>query len=146
MIEVGTRLQEIYDAFFIKIPSHDFSSEQSKVYQFFKAAVGRARKTVSDNLTYTLDEDQDEESPSYDGTFKDTLDQNTIELISLWMVHEYFRTIVSKFEGIKSYVGTKDFNKLPDVKNGQYEIAKSLLDSVSEEIKEFCQSFYSYRN
>lgn len=60
----NTQLQEVYDAFFIKIPSHNFSTEKSKVFQYFKTSVGKTSNTVNEDLTYTATTTGD--SPSYD--------------------------------------------------------------------------------
>lgn len=136
---MATQLQEVYDAFFVKIPSHSFASEKSLVFQFLKTSVGLTSNTVKDNLTYTYD------GTSYAGSFTGTLTQNTIELIALYMVREYYRRRVSKFEAIKQDIGTKDFNKLPNLKE-PYEIAKSLFKDADSEIEDFRQEFYSYSN
>lgn len=137
---MATELQEVYDAFFIKIPSHDFVDEVDQVYRFFKTAIGRASNSVNENLSYIITDES-----SYDGNFIGTLTQNTIELIALYMVKEYYRRCVSKFEAIKQHIGTKDFNKLPNIKE-EYEITKSLLKYADEELNSFRQEFYLYSN
>lgn len=135
---MATQLQEVYDAFFAKVPTHDFTDEESYVFQIFKSSVGYSKMTVSDDLTYTAD-------ASYEGSFGGILDDNTIELIALYMLKEWYRRDVGRFDGIKAQIGTKDFNKRPDLKV-PYDIAKSKLDSTDSEIYRFRQEFYSYGN
>lgn len=132
-------LQEVYDSFFIKIPSHDFTGEESLVYQLFKTAIAYASDTSSENLSYTLSNSED----SYDGVFNNDVSQKTIELVSLYMSKEYLRRQINKFEAQKQHVGTKNFNKLPNFKD-EFDSVNKLFKSVCDEITLFRQEFYLF--
>ena len=137
---MGTQLQEVYDAFFIKVPNTDFSGQQQLVYQLFKASLSHCYKTVSESLQYTI-------TPvnTYDGVFYDILGQDTIELISLYMKRELYRRLLDKYSDIKQHVGTQAFNKLPNMIEQSKE-ARQIYDSLNDEIDKFKQEFYEYSN
>ena len=84
-------------------------------------------------------------SQTYDGSYAQTLGVDSIELIALYMLREYYNKFVLKFGKQKEWIGTKDFNKLPTLKD-QYEKTKESLDAVTDQIDKFRQEFYSYKN
>ena len=135
---LATQIQDVYDAFFAKI-EFDFTGKESLVYQFFKAANGYAYKTVPENLEYTITDNED-----YTGNYTETLSQETIELIALYMKREYLEKIIAKFEGQRNIVGTKDFGKLGF--RDQYVAAMNGKKRLADEIEKFRQEFYSYAN
>ena len=133
----GTPLSEVYDAFFIK-SGKDYSYKEDQVFQFFKTGVSKCYKTISHSLIYTVDE-------NYDGEFIEILDQDEIELIALNMLLEEKRQRKSELDYTKSYLGTKDFNRLVD-KVSEYKIISQSMKDLKEDIKDFEQSFKSYAN
>lgn len=133
---MGTNIQSVIDAFCIKLPSVDFSSQEDVLFQIFKSAIGYTSSTLG-TLTYTVDE------TIYEGTFIDTLTQSDIELISLGMVREYYRRPLSAFMFKKQHIGTKDFDKLPNLKDG-YAIAKDVYATADAEFEKYKHEFYSY--
>lgn len=135
---MGTPLQSVYDAFFIK-SSIDYAGKESQVYQFFKTGVSKSKKTVPEDLTYTVDEE------TYEGQFSDTLGQDTIELISLNMLLEEKRKRKSELDYMKQHLGTKDFNRLND-KVAEYKVINESIKNLQDEIFAFRQEFYSYKN
>lgn len=137
---MGTQLQEVYDAFFVKTPDTDFTGKEELVYQFFKASIGYCYKTVPESLTYTLTN-----QTTYDGQFNDTLGLDSIELLALCMARELYRRYDEKYNNIKQYVGTQAFNKLPDIPD-LAEKSKERLTTLSDEIYKFRQEFYTYEN
>lgn len=84
-------------------------------------------------------------SQSYDGEYVETLGEDSIELLSLFMLREHYNKFVMKFGKQREYIGTKDFDKLPNLKN-KYENTKETLDSINDQIFEFRQEFYTYKN
>ena len=82
---------------------------------------------------------------TYDGFFNETLFQDSIELLSLYMKREYYRKIVAKYEKIKKSIGTKDFDALNNM-TSDFKTAQSALADISDEISSFRQEFYSYAN
>lgn len=137
---MGTPLQEVYDSFFIKNPETDFTDKQDMVFQLFKISLGYCKKTVPENLNYTLTIPE-----TYEGEFTDILGQDSIELIALVMKKELYRRIMDKFTLMKQYIGTQSFNKLPDAPKLLQE-ATSYFETLSDEIYKFRQEFYTYKN
>jgi len=133
---VGTPLQDVYDAFFIKTDGYIFTSKEALVFQYFKTALGYVKNTIIKDLTYTKDED-------YSGEFNIVLGDNDIQLISLYMKQEHNRKLAAKFENIKQHIGTKDFDKLPNVST-EYKTALLALENIANEIYLYKQEFYTY--
>jgi len=82
---------------------------------------------------------------TYDGYYDDELGQDTINLISLYMAYNYYLDIVLKKGKQKSYFGSKDFNKFPNIKS-QYENAEAALNILDDKIEKSRQEFYNYKN
>jgi predicted nucleic acid-binding Zn-ribbon protein len=79
----------------------------------------------------------------YEGVFIDTLDQDEIELIALYMKKEYLRKLIAPIEKLKIRMGTKDFEALKSKKEEYDTLSKAMLD-LNEEINEFKQEFNTY--
>jgi hypothetical protein len=133
----GTPLSEVYDAFFIK-SGQDYYSKEDLVFQFFKTGISKSYKIISQDLTYTVDED-------FNGEFTEILNQDAIELIALNMAFEEKRRKKSELDYTKQRMGTKDFSKLPN-KVEEYKVISQSMKDLKEEIKDFEQSFKSYQN
>lgn len=133
---MGTNLQKVFDAFFIKLPAVDFTGKEDIVLQLFKTAVGYASSTLV-NLEFTVDE------VTYEGSFNRTLSQREIELIALYMVREQHYRTYSGFVYKKQHIGTKDFDKLPDLKK-QFEIAENTYHDANDSVNKFKQEFNIY--
>ena len=134
---MGTPLSEVYDAFFIK-SGLDYFSKENQVFQFFKTGVGKSKKIVLIDLSYTVDE-------NFDGEFTNILEQDVIELIALNMLLEEKRQKKSILDYAKKHVGTKDFNRVPN-KLDEYKILSRSMDDLINEIKDLEQTFKSYSN
>jgi len=137
---VGTPLQKIYDKFFIKVSDVDFFSKEDLVFEFFETALGYSYKTTPHDLGYTLNPDD-----TYDGTMNETLDTDEIELISLNMKKAYLEYLLKPSSRLKTVIGSKDFNRLPN-KVEEYKIYSLMIEDLNEQIEEFRQEFYSYTN
>lgn len=138
-----TPLQDIYDAFLQKVDD-DFTNKESLVFQYFKSALSKCYKTVRHSLEFDLNETIDSEGNAYDGNFIETLDQDEIELISLYMLYEHKRKKKEFLESQETLLGTKDFKQLPDKVRELTELRQGMKD-LKEEINEFKQDFYTYK-
>ena len=82
---------------------------------------------------------------TYDGEFIGIVEQDALELIALNMLLEQKRQRKSELDYTKTYLGTKDFNKLID-KVAEYKVLNESIKLLEEEIFLFRQEFYSYEN
>lgn len=132
---MGTNIQEVYDAFFVKVPSTDFTKQEELLFQLFKASLAYCYRTVPESLEYAYDD------ILHEGSFNDLLNQDTIELISLCMKRELYRRNNDKYSKIKQHIGTKSFNKLPDMIDQSKE-TRMIFETLNDEIDKFRQEFY----
>lgn len=84
-------------------------------------------------------------SKTFEGTMNNDLDIDEIELISLNMKKAYLDYLLKPLSRLKSNIGTKDFNRLPN-KVEELKVYSLMLDNLKEEIEVFRQEFYSYSN
>lgn len=140
MIYLGTQLQEVYDAFFVKVPETKFTNQESLVFQLFKASLAYCYRTVPESLKYTLTD-----KFLFDGYFDDVLGQDTIELIAMCMKRELYRRKSDRFSEIKQHIGTQAFSKLPNAIEQSKE-ARLTLEFLNDEIDKFRQEFYHLDN
>lgn len=133
----GTNLQEVFDAFFVKIPHVDFSGKESEVAQFLKSAVSKCYRHTYDNLNYFYDEKLQE------GYFENTVTSPSIELISMFMVKEYFVQKFALLTTRKQYLGTQAFNKIPSNKE-EFDLTQNSLNYWNDEIARFLMEFPDY--
>lgn len=133
----GTNLQEVFDAFFVKIPHVDFSGKESEVAQFLKSAISKCYRHTYDNLKYFYDEELQE------GYFENTVTSPSIELISMFMVKEYFVQKFALLTTRKQYLGTQAFNKIPSNKE-EFDLTQNSLNYWNDEIARFLMEFPDY--
>lgn len=136
---MGTKIQEVYDSFFVKVPSVDFRNQETLVFQLFKSSIPYCYKTVPEDLTYTYND------VVHEGEFDSILGQDTIELISLVMKREYYKRLIDKYSVIKQHIGTSAFNKLPNIKEIA-ESARANYQLATDDFEKFRQEFYTYKN
>lgn len=132
---MGTNIQEVYDAFFVKVPNTDFTNQEELLFQLFKASLAYCYRTVPERLEFTYDNEL------HEGCFDDLLAQDSIELISLCMKRELYRRNNDKYSKIKQHIGTKSFNKLPDMVDQSRE-TRIIFETLNDEIERFRQEFY----
>jgi len=133
----GTNLQEVFDAFFIKVPSIDFSEKENQVIQFLKSAIAHCHKHTYDNLEYFYDEDLE------NGYFYNTISIDSIELISMFMTIDCFQQRFSLINMRRQYLGTNAFNKIPSNKE-DFENTKNSLDYWRNRIDRYLMEFPEY--
>lgn len=133
----GTDLQEVFDAFFIKVPQVDFTGKESQVAQFLKSAISKCYRHTYDSLDYYYDEELQE------GRFSSVISMSSIELISMFMVKEYFVQKFALLNSRKQYLGTQAFNKIP-ANIEEFNVVKNSLQYWSDEIERFLMEFPDY--
>lgn len=133
-----TPLQEVYDAFFQKV-DEDFTHKEDLIFGYLKTAISKCYKITKHSLEFVL-----EDINTYEGEFIDTLDQDEVELISLYMLHAHKRRRKEYLEAQETLLGTKDFKQLPDKVRELTELRQGMKD-LKEEINEFKQEFNTYK-
>lgn len=136
-----TDLQEIVDAVKIKIPTEDLTGKEDKLIQLLKYAISRCyRKTYDESLEFEYDE------LTKEGSFLYYVCQPTIELLSLYIVKEYFSwELLVLGNRLKYHVGTNAFNKLPNDSNkDRYNFLTERLNYWTNEIIRFEAEFPDY--
>jgi len=119
----------------VKVPNADFTGKELLVFQLFKAALAYCYRTVPENLDYTYDKQ------IHEGKFKDNLNQDSIELISLCMKRELYRRYNDKYTSMKQHIGTKAFNRLPENIVKESQESRKIFESLNDEIEKFRQEF-----
>ena len=141
---MGTPLDSVYEMFIAKLDNEVLTGKESLIYAIFRMALAKAKGTVRHSLLYVLDEPIDDD-PVYDGYFNDTLDDDEIDLLALYMKYEWNsrkkQGLVSKREDI----GTPDFNRLPGKKES-LAVIDSAVKSTLDEIITAEQKFNTYIN
>jgi hypothetical protein len=133
----GTNLQEVFDAFFIKVPQYDFSGKESQIIQFFKSAIVKCHRHTYDSLDYKYD------PISQEGCFDNTVSNPSIELISMFMVKEFLSQKLALLNKRKQYLGTQAFNKIPSNKD-EFDMLSDSLNYWKDEIARFLMEFPDY--
>lgn len=105
-------------------------------------------KEDADLTEYSIEVSDDEYldieiSSSYDGYMISDLFFDDIELLAMLMHLEHSIKLKSELDHQKIYIGTKDFNKLPDKKVEYENVTKSIKD-LEDRIFKFRQEFYPY--
>jgi hypothetical protein len=136
---MGTNLQEVFDAFFAKIPSVDFSGKESLIVQYLKSAIGKCYRQVYDDLTYIYDE------YLKTGYFNNVVSQPSIDLISMYMVKEYLEPKYALLCARKQYLGTQAFNKITSGKD-ELEILQQSILYWTDEIDRLLKDLPDYSN
>lgn len=115
-----TDLQVLYDSFVIKV-SEDFSERTDLFVAMINPSIAKTYKQLRHSYVYTYD------SETQTGSFKDDLDIDEIELIALQMAYDYTNdSKMSRLSSIQQMLGTKDFDKIPSIKNEMDNVIKKL--------------------
>lgn len=134
---MGTNLQEVFDSFFVKIPSVDFTGKESLIIQLLKSAIGKCYRQTYDNLGYTYDD------VLKTGNFINIISQSSIELISLNMVKEYLSQKFAIISNRKQYLGTQAFNKIPSYKE-EFNVTEQSINYWNNELDKLISEFPDY--
>jgi len=134
---MGTDLQELFDSFFIKLPSVDFTDKESQIIQLLKSAIGKCYRRTYDDLTYVYD------NTLKTGYFISIISQASIELIAINMVRDYFSQKFAIISGRKQYLGTQAFDKIPSYKE-EFNTVKQSIEYWNTELDKLMAEFPDY--
>lgn len=81
---------------------------------------------------------------TYEGYFEKALHQDEIELIAMFMLSESYYRALARLNRLKQYIGTKDFNRLPE-KRAEYALLQSSISDLDDKIEKFRNEFYTFR-
>ena len=144
---MGTPLDTLYKRFQTKV-DEDLTNKEGLIFALVDVAISKSYKTCRHSLDYTLDElEYDEENNitnEYEGSFNDTLDNDEIELLTLWMLYEWNRREQQRLVKLKNSIGTKDFNRLPD-KADELKVVNLTMKEIKNDIDELKNEFNTYK-
>lgn len=138
-----TPLQTLYDRFFSKAEG-DFTDKEGQVFALVDSAISRSYKTVDSSLEYILDEPIEPNEESYDGDFVDDLKGDEIEFLALWMLYEWNRKKQQKKISQRTLIGTKDFNRLNNLKD-ELDAINRTMKLTLEDINLLKNEFNTYK-
>ena len=138
-----TPLQKLYDRFQSKV-DEDLTGKEGLIFALIDPAIAKSYKTCVHDLTYQSDIPIPPAIVSYDGSFNETLNEDEIELLALWMLYEWKRRKVSKLEAQRRNVGTADFNRLED-RAGILRELRLGMKEVLDEIDALKNEFNTYQ-
>jgi len=138
---LGTPLETLYNRFQTKV-DEDLTGKESLIFALVDVAISKSYKNCNHDLTYALT-DSDAETQTYDGSFDETLDNDEIELLALWMLYEWNRREQQRLIKLKDDIGTSDFNKLPN-KVDKLKIVNSTMRLIMEDINDLKNDMNSY--
>ena len=138
---MGTPLETLYNRFQTKV-DEDLTGKESLIFALVDVAISKSYKNCNHDLTYALT-DSDAETQTYDGSFDETLDNDEIELLALWMLYEWNRREQQRLIKLKDDIGTSDFNKLPN-KVDKLKIVNSTMRLIMEDINDLKNDMNSY--
>lgn len=122
-----TDLQVLYDSFVLKV-NEDFCEELELFVAMINPAISKVYKQLRHSFTYTYEKD------TQTGYFNDELDIDEIELIALQMAYDYFNdSKMLRLSIMRQMLGTKDFDKIPSLKNEMNYVLKK-LNTLKDEI------------
>ena len=122
-----TDLQVLYDSFVLKV-NEDFGEKVELFVAMINPAIAKIYKQLRHSYTYIYEKD------TQTGYFNDDLDIDEIELIALQMAYDYINdSKMSRLSSMQQMLGTKDFDKIPNLKNEMDNITKK-LSTLKDEI------------
>jgi hypothetical protein len=137
----GTPLQEVYNSFIARV-DEDLTGKEYLIFQYLKSALSKSYKNIIHSIVFILSDPILYDG--YDGYFNDTLNQDEIELISMYMLYEHLSRQEKYWVSLRDLISTKDFNSLPDKKRNLDGIQNSKR-LLMEEINDFKQQFFDYK-
>jgi hypothetical protein len=135
---MSTNLQILYDAFFAKT-DENFTGKEGQVFKLVDSAISKSYKTVVHDLSYILTNPKE-----YEGHFNEDLDKDEIELLALWMVYEWNRKKQQKLIAQRRMIGTKDFNRLGNLKDELKSINETMVLTLND-INSLKNEFNTYK-
>jgi len=132
-----TNIQEVIDSFLIKLPTVDFTGKEDMVFQLFKTAVAKCSRKPYDSLEYFYD------TTIKEGYFLNKIHDDSIELVSMYMLKEYYIREFDLTTSRLKYLGTQAFNKIPSSKEN-FDAVSDKLKNLNDEIATFEMNLPDY--
>lgn len=117
---MNTPLSEVYDAFLARIHADDWLLDvdielaNRDMLEFLKMAIFRIKYPRTD-LSFeniNIDEEEDEDEPvEIEPRFNSILGQSEIQLLAIFMKHEWIKRSIATWEKIKSFYSDRDFSE-----------------------------------
>lgn len=132
-----TDLQVLYDSFTLKV-NEDFSEKMDLFIAMINPALAKIYKQLRHGYSYVYN------AITKEGYFVEILDIDEIELIALQMAYDYTNdSKMSRLSSMKQMLGTKDFDKIPNLKNEMDTVTKR-LDILAIEINNLKNDMNDY--
>ena len=133
-----TDLQELYDSFYLKVPSAT-SMPISYIIALIKPASSKVFKQFRHSYKFVITDNE-----TGDGHFLDEMDIDEIELLALQMAIDYYvGKDLNRLLVMKSLIGTKDFNKLP-TKKDELTSVQNVIDKLHFMLEELKSDMNKY--
>lgn len=144
---MGTPLEILYKRFQTKV-DEDLTGKESLIFALVDVAISKSYKTCIHSLDYVLDDPIYDEGNyqinQYEGSFNETLFNDEIELLALWMLYEWNRREQQKLVKQRQSIGTSDFNRL-EGKKDQLIAVNNAMKVTKEDINELKNEFNTYK-
>lgn len=135
-----TDLQVLYDSFVIKV-GEDFTEKMDLFIAMINPAIAKVYKQLRHGYAYSYDIE------TQTGSFNDDMDIDEIELIALQMAYDYVKdTKMTRLTNMQQMLGTKDFDKIPNLKTDMDNTIKNLefLKTTISELKNDMNDYYGH--
>lgn len=135
-----TDLQVLYDSF-TKKTNEGWDDRVDLFVSYIYPSIAKIYKQLRHGYTYTFDD------VAQTGYFKESLDIDEIELVALQMAYDYTSdSKLSRLSSMRQMLGTKDFDKIPNLKNEMDTVTKRLeiLEATIESLKNNMNDYYGH--
>lgn len=135
-----TDLQVLYDSF-TKKTNEGWDDRVDLFVSYIYPSIAKIYKQLRHGYLYTF------EDSTQTGSFNEDLDIDEIELIALQMAYDYINdSKLSRLSSMRQMLGTKDFDKIPNLKNEMDTVTKKLeiLETTIESLKNNMNDYYGH--
>lgn len=135
-----TDLQVLYDSF-VKKTNEEWDDRVDLFVSYIYPSIAKIYKQLRHSYTYTFDDS------AQTGYFDESLDIDEIELIALQMSYDYINdNKLSRLSSMQQMLGTKDFDKIPNLKNERDTVTEKLkiLEDTIESLKNDMNDYYGH--
>lgn len=134
---MGTDLQELFDSFYVIVPRQE--AIPSYVMALIKPALSKVYKQFKHSYKFVVTDKEECE-----GYFIDELDIDELQLIALQMAIDYHTgKDLDRLTSIKTTIGTKDFNKIPNASENLKNI-QSKIQMLTDELEQLKSDMNKY--
>lgn len=135
-----TDLQVLYDSF-VKKTNENWDERVDLFVSYIYPAIAKIYKQLRHGHTYTFIAETEI------GYFNEEMDIDEIELIALQMAYDYTSdSKLSRLTSMKQMLGTKDFDKIPNLKNEMDTVTKRLemFEVAIHDLKNNMNDYYGH--